>query len=123
MGTAPLPVSITIRQVTEPWVYPDAPAVHAASYHSGAVAPGETVVLFGYNLGPSTLQTAILDSSGRVSTNLNGLQVLFDGTPAPIVFASANVSSVIIPYSVAGKASVQMTVEYNQKASAPATLA
>ena len=123
VGTTPPNTSLTIRQVTEPWVSPDAPAVHAANNHSGAIAPGEMVVLHGYNLGPTTLQTASLDSSGRrLSTSLNGVQVFFDGVPAPIVFASASASSVIVPYSVAGKESVQMTIAYNQKVSAPATL-
>lgn len=122
IGTSSPPVVTEWRQVTEPWVSPDAPAVHAASYRTGAVAPGEVLSIFGYNLGPAQLATAQLDSSGRVSANVAGLQVLFGNAPAPIVFASATNSAVIVPYSVAGQSTVQMSIQYNGKTSAATTL-
>lgn len=122
IGTVSPGITMLLRQVTEPWVSPDAPVVHAGSYHSGAIAPGEVVALFGYNLGPPQLQTAALDSSGRVAQNLSGLQVFFDGTPAPIVYTSANASSVIVPYSVAGKSTVNLSIQYDQLTSSALAL-
>ncbi len=118
-GASP-PVKVNMRKMTEPWVDPDAPVTHAASYRTGPIAPGEIVTLFGYNLGPATLQQAALDSTGRIATTVSGFQVTFDGTPAPVVYTSALQSSVIVPYSVAGKLAVQMVISYNGLSSTPA---
>ncbi|HEY7334911.1 MAG TPA: hypothetical protein VH639_08505 [Bryobacteraceae bacterium] len=119
VGSSGLQLPMKVRRVTEPWVSPDAPVVQAGSYQTGAVSPGEIVTLFGYNLGPSVLQSASLDSSGRIATSLAGLQVFFGDAPAPIVYASANTSAVIVPYSVSGESTVVLSIQYNQLVSAP----
>jgi uncharacterized protein (TIGR03437 family) len=116
------PVAVVTRQILEPWVNPDAAVQQAASYRNGAVAPGEVVVLFGFNLGPQTLQQAALDATGHIATTVAGFQVQFDGTPAPIVYTSATQSSVIVPYSVAAKQSTQMTITYNGLNSTPVSV-
>jgi uncharacterized protein (TIGR03437 family) len=116
-GTAS--AKIVMRKMTEPWVDPDAGIVQSASYGVGAVSPGEILTLEGANLGPSTLQTAQLDSQGRIATEVGGFQVLFDNVPAPIVYTSATQSAVIVPYSVAGKQTVQMAMQYQQQSSNP----
>jgi uncharacterized protein (TIGR03437 family) len=120
-GTAPS--EIVMRPVTEPWVDPDAGIVQSASYQAGAISPGEIITLGGVNLGPATLQGAQLDSQGRIATEVSGFQVLFDGTPAPIIYTSATQSAVIVPYSVAGKQAVLMTMQYQQLVSSPVSLA
>ncbi|MEJ1934280.1 serine hydrolase [Nostoc sp. NIES-2111] len=91
--------------------------VSAASFRGGAVAPGQIVTLFGQNLGGAALTTAAVEN-GRLATRLNETRVLFDGTPAPLVYTSAQQVSAIVPYGVAGKATTQMTVEYRGFASA-----
>ena len=48
--------------------------------------------------------------------------MLFDGIPAPLVYASAGQTTAIVPYSVAGKTSTQMVVVYQGRASSPVTL-
>jgi uncharacterized protein (TIGR03437 family) len=115
-------VSPKMRKMTEPWVDPNTPVLHAGSYRTGPVAPGEIISLFGYNLGPQKGLQAALDSSGRIATSVAGFQALFDGVAAPVVYTSAGQSSVIMPYSVAGKAAVQMTLVYNNLNSAPVTI-
>ena len=88
--------------------------VNAASFAPSAVSPGEIVTLYGSNLGPSTLTTAQLDSSGqKLSTSVAGTRVFFDNDPAPIVYTSAGQVSVIVPYSVQGKTSVSVIPFYN----------
>ncbi len=84
--------------------------VNAASYAGGAVAPGELVTLFGANYGPPTLVPAQLDSKGLVSSTLSGAQVLFDGIPAPLIYAVAGQVSAVVPYEVAGQQ--QTVVQY-----------
>src|ERR1017187_9100666 len=89
--------------------------VNAAGYQGGAVAPGEIVTIFAanYGYGPPNLVTYQLDSSGKFSTNLAGVQVLFDGTPAPLVYAVAGQVSAIVPYEVAGKPQTVIQYQYN----------
>ncbi|MDQ6707959.1 MAG: M12 family metallopeptidase, partial [Acidobacteriota bacterium] len=89
----------------------------AASFQISPLSPGEIVTLFGTGLGPSALAGAQLDAAGRVATTVAETRVLFDGVPAPIVYVSANQTSVIVPYAVAGKASTVVTVEYQGKRS------
>lgn len=92
--------------------------VNASSYASGAVAPGEMVIIFGSNLGPSQLVGLQLTASGLVSTSLAQTEVLFDNVPAPLVYVSAGQVSAIVPYEVAGHANTQMIEQNNGQSSA-----
>jgi endo-1,4-beta-xylanase len=84
--------------------------LNAASYTGGAVAPGEIVTLFGARFGPATLATLQLDAAGKITASLAGTQLLFDGAPAPVIYASSSQSSFIVPYTVAGQTST--TIQY-----------
>ena len=97
-------------------------AVNAASYASGAVAPGQIVAVFGMNLGPATPALLRLDDSGKVATELAGTRIYFDGVAAPMISASVNQSNAVVPYSVAGRSSTRMIVEYQGVRSPPLTL-
>jgi uncharacterized protein (TIGR03437 family) len=88
------------------------------SYQSGAVSPGMIFILYGANMGPSTLTGASLDASGNLANSAAGVQILFDGNPAPLVYVSATQSAGIVPYEVAGKTASQITVQYNSQTSA-----
>jgi uncharacterized protein (TIGR03437 family) len=95
--------------------------VNAASFLPGPVAPGEIITLFGTGFGPDPLTTLQLNS-GLVDTRLGGTRILFDGAPAPLVYAVENQLSAVVPYAVAGKSSTQAQVEYRGNRSAPVTL-
>jgi uncharacterized protein (TIGR03437 family) len=95
---------------------------NAASYVSGAIAPGEAVYIAGANIGPATLTTAQLDSQGNVSSLVAGTKFLFNGVAAPIVYVSTQASSVIVPYEVANSATVQVVAVYNGTSSPPFTI-
>jgi trimeric autotransporter adhesin len=85
--------------------------VNSASYQGGAVAPGEIVTVYDSNYGPANL---VVSPSGTFPTNLGGVQVLFDGVPAPLLYASANSGvSVIVPFEVAGKQQTVVEYQYN----------
>ncbi len=91
-----------------------APAVvSAASYAGQGVAPGEMVTLFPNNAGPAELALTALDASGKVLTAIGGTRVLFDGIPAPMIYAVKNQVAAVVPYEVAGQPSTQIQVEYN----------
>ena len=86
--------------------------VNAASYTGTSIAPGEIVTLFGDSIGPATQATLTLDSTGKVATTLGGVQVLFNGLPAPMIFASSTQVSAVVPYGIAGRLSTFVQIQY-----------
>jgi uncharacterized protein (TIGR03437 family) len=99
-------------------VAPPAPAisaagiVNAASGKGGPVAPGELLVIYGSNLGPKSL-VGLSVEAGKVTSDIQGTKVLFDGVAAPLVYASSGQVSAIVPYSVASKSTVRVELEAN----------
>ena len=94
---------------------------NAASYSSNLafdqagtnVAPLEIVTLFGTGLGPATLTTGVLDGNGRLASTLAGTRILFDGVPAPIIYASDTQTAVIVPAEVASRTFTVVSAERN----------
>jgi uncharacterized protein (TIGR03437 family) len=84
---------------------------NAANYNTDAVSPGEIVALFGDNMGPASFVTLQV-SNGTVTNSLAGTQVLFDGVAAPMVYTQKGQVNAVVPYGVAGKASTQVQVQY-----------
>ncbi len=85
--------------------------VNGASMASGPVSPGEIVTIYGAGFGPASPAGARLDSSGRLTTSLAGVRVLFDGAPAPMLFAWRGQLRVVVPYSVSGRGSTRVQID------------
>lgn len=86
--------------------------VNAASLQSGPIAPGELITIAGERLGPRNgISARPNPDTGRFATSLGGTRVLFDATPAPILYVSANQLNVEVPVEVASRKSVKITVE------------
>lgn len=83
---------------------------NAASNQTGAIAPGEIVVIYGSGLGPSQLAAPVVNGSSE-PLQFNGVVALVNGTPAPIVYVSSKQISAIIPAGVTGPVA-QVSVEY-----------
>lgn len=83
----------------------------AASYESGAVAPGEAIVLYGSGIGPAKLVTPRVTPEGLLAKLLAATRVLFDGDPAPLVYVQSGSVCAIAPYAIAGRAQVQIQIE------------
>ena len=97
--TAPLP---TIKAVT-----------NAASYAIGAVSPGELVTIFGTAIGPATAASATTDpATGKLATAIGGVQVLFNGIAAPMIYASSTQVSAVVPYEMASVANPSAWIKY-----------
>ena len=87
-------------------------ARHAANYYTGTVSPGQLLVVYGEHLGPNVFTTGAPDPAGGYATQLGGSRVLFDGVPAPILYAYTTMVGAVVPYAVAGRGSTTMQVEY-----------
>ena len=85
--------------------------VDAASQQTG-VAAGGLVTLYGLNLGPAMPVGTALDAGGRVTTSLGGVEVRFDGIPAPLLYVSRNQINAVMPFLLAGKTETTLEVTY-----------
>jgi uncharacterized protein (TIGR03437 family) len=84
---------------------------NAASFASGAIAPGEIVTIFGIGLGPEEAANLQVDDSGHVEAQLANTQVFFDGVAAPMLYASSGQINAVVPFGVTGPSS-QVRVQY-----------
>ena len=92
---------------------------NSASYAFSSIAPGELVALFGSGLGPAVPAHYTLDANNRIPTSLAGVQVLFNGAAAPVIYASDKQINSIVPFELAGQSTAQVVVQYNVQTSAP----
>ena len=94
---------------------------NAANYGT-KLAPGMIFVAFTTAAGPKDLVGAALTPGGLYDTVRSETRFLFDGVAAPLIYVREDQSSGMVPYSTAGKSSVQVIVEYKGQRSAPVTL-
>lgn len=74
-----------------------------------AVAPRELVTLYGIGLGPAAGVNANV-ISGVLGNVLGGVQVLFDGAPAALLYAGATQINAIVPAATAGRSTTSISV-------------
>ena len=112
----PLLFTVTQQPAPAPTVQLNAIS-NGGSYAQGAVSPGEAVAVFGVNIGP----LPGVKAQGSFPKTLGNVQVLFDGVPAPLIYASATQVNAVAPYAVTG--STQVQVQYQGTPSNTMTLA
>jgi trimeric autotransporter adhesin len=86
------------------------------------VSPGEMITITGVDFG-SPFGISAPGSYTTPVTQLGDAQVFFDGVAVPLTYVSSSQINAVAPYSLAGKTSVNVTVQYLGVASAAATLA
>jgi len=72
----------------------------ATFVQSGNIVPGELISFTGFGIGPATPSSS-------------GVQVLFDGRPAPILYAQSRQINAQAPVELAGKTQTTVSVIYN----------
>ncbi len=85
----------------------------AGSEVSGTAAPAEVITLYGYNLGPASPLSGVI-SNGVLGTSLGGYAVLFDGVPAPLLYASANQINCVVPAEAFARDNVSVQIRTPQ---------
>ena len=117
-------VSLTVRPAAAPSpAFTAAGVVHAASFVTGAIAPGEIVTIFGSNLGPATSVGADVDpATNRLFTTRGGVTVLFNDVAGAPFYVQRDQINVQAPYDLASQSSARIVVRYLDSASAPVTV-
>ncbi len=96
--------------------------LNGASLLVGAIAPGEIISIFGQGLGPAVGLGVSLTPDGLVASSVGGVSVLFNGAPAPLIYVQEGQVNAVVPYSVAGNATVGVQLEYQGVPSAPSSI-
>jgi hypothetical protein len=86
--------------------------VNSASFVDGPISPGEIVAIGGTAIGPTIPASLTLDQTGKVATTLSGVQVLFSGTPAPLIYVSSTQINAAVPYEIEGLLNPFVQVTY-----------
>ena len=85
--------------------------LHAATMNPTTVAPGQLISITGSGLGPAAGVAARPTAAGAYDTRLGDTRVLFDGNPAPVLYARHDQINAIVPYSVHGRLSTRINVD------------
>jgi uncharacterized protein (TIGR03437 family) len=89
-------------------------AAAAPSSESSSVTPGEFITLTGFGIGPDTGIPYQADAQNQIPLALAGVQVLFDGKPAPVLYAQSRQINTQAPVELSGQTQTNITVLFNQ---------
>jgi uncharacterized protein (TIGR03437 family) len=125
-GTGNMPAFEQVRFGEPGWTAPAciAPAVlNGATLNSPgqSVAAGEVVSLVGNGIGPATGVSYQPGPGGQALRTVGGVQVLFDGIQAPILYAQSNQVNAIVPVEMKGQPSASVTLQYQNTTLGPFT--
>lgn len=95
----------------------DSPMLPPAQRLPSSVAPGEIVRILGRGIGPQTQAGYKLTAAGTFPTVLGGVQVTFNGVPAPMVTAQVGQIVCVAPFELQGLSSAVVQVQYNGQTS------
>ncbi len=95
--------------------YSGAPPI-SIGYLAPQIAPGQVIRLEGRGIGPATLADAKA-APGSVQSTIAGVEVKFNGVPAPLVSVHANEIVCFAPFELDGLSSASIQVEYAGQAS------
>ena len=84
---------------------------NAARNETTLLAPGMIIAIKGTNLGPATGVSGKV-TNNVVDTTVSEVQVLFDGVPAPILYARQDQVNTIAPYVLFGRTSTRVQISY-----------
>lgn len=86
--------------------------VNAATLLSDGLAPGEFVTLTGFGIGPENGVVYQPGPQGQAPLALGGVRVLFDGQPAPVIYAQSRQVNALVPFAIGGSITA-VSLEYN----------
>ena len=106
-GTSNVAAFLEESNASSPSIY--AVVNSAGSAATGQVAPGELISIYGANLASVLPATADL-SSGQAPTKLGVVEVLVNGTPAPVLSTQLDQINAIVPFGIYGTSALTIAV-------------
>ncbi len=97
-------------------------AVSAASLRVAPAVPGGLMTIFGSGLGPEVGIVGQTDLLGRWGTSVDGVEVRFDGLPAPLFYVQDGQINLQVPRLVTGRARVEIKVSIHGSVRASRTV-
>lgn len=85
--------------------------VNGASWLAGPIAPGEIITVKGSSVGTVS---PVQPSGSASSTSLGGFRLLFDGSPAPLLYAAPGQINAVVPYELSGRTATQVQIQSGQ---------
>ncbi len=86
--------------------------LNSASYEGGGVSPAEILTIYGSNLGPASLVSAVLED-GKFPTLVGGVRVLMNGQAIPLIYVSQGQIACIARGGLTAGANADIQVENN----------
>jgi uncharacterized protein (TIGR03437 family) len=86
---------------------------NGASFQPVAISPGEMVTLFGTGLGPEQGVQPQATLEGPYPTQASGVEVTFDGKPAPLLWVQDGQINTVAPWSLTPGQNTQVCVSYH----------
>ena len=96
-------------------------ALSAATLNPTWMVPGEFLTFLGVGIGPQAGVSAGASAEGT-PTSLGGVQVLFDGTPAPVLYAQSGQVNAQAPVELSGRTSTTILLKYGGNTFGPVTV-
>ena len=86
---------------------------NAASFSNMPLAPNEIASFFGAGIGPTAPISTAPDAEGLYPVEADGVQITFDGVPAPLLYASSGQVNLVTPGALSGKSTTQVCAVVN----------
>jgi uncharacterized protein (TIGR03437 family) len=83
---------------------------------SGRVAPAELISIYGLHLGIAAPVYASFNAAGFLPTTLAGVEVTFNGSPAPLLYVSDTQINAVVPLALVNMPSASLRVTLNSGA-------
>jgi uncharacterized protein (TIGR03437 family) len=118
------PVLVQIRFGGPGWIAPaciTGAVLSSATLTATRIAPGQLVTLIGFGIGPESGVSVPLNAQ-EIPTALAGVQVLFDGKPAPVLYAQSTQVNFQAPFELSGQSTTTVTLVYNGAPFGPVTM-
>lgn len=82
----------------------------AASHRGSPAVPGALMKITGSGLGPAQGVGGTIGTNGRLDTRLEGVDVRFDGLPAPLLYVQDSLIQLQVPAGLHGRAQATLEV-------------
>ena len=114
-SNSPQTVNVTLN-VTTPAVPLITSFQNGASFEQTLAVPGTIITIRGTDMGPAVGLSGQINQ-GSLATTVGDVEVLFDGIPGPIVYASATQINAVVPYELYGRTTTRLQVRYKTQRS------